>query len=87
MAEGLENMASIANDSWNEYVASYEDLKKIWEVTRYPKGGKEYMLNPQTIYMAGRTKDLSYLILAEQEMDFQGFAKNMIDQAKILTGK
>lgn len=87
MVDGLNNIASIANDSWNAYVASYKDLEKIWEVTRYPKGGEGYMLDPQTIYLAGRTKDLSYLILAEEEMDFPGYAQKMIQQAKKIMDK
>ena len=82
MADRLKDMASIANDSWSAYVASYEDLKKVWEVTRYPKGGEGYMLNPQTNYLAGRTADLSYLIIAEEEMDFPGYAEKMLQTAK-----
>ncbi|WP_176801465.1 glycoside hydrolase family 20 zincin-like fold domain-containing protein [Kriegella aquimaris] len=82
MADRLKDMASIANDSWSAYVASYEDLKKVWEVTRYPKGGEGYMLNLQTNYLAGRTADLSYLIIAEEEMDFPGYAEKMLQIAK-----
>ncbi|MCK0148027.1 beta-N-acetylhexosaminidase [Arenibacter sp. F26102] len=82
MVDGLNKLASIANDSWNAYVANYKDLEKLWEVTRYPKGGEEYMLDPQTFYLAGRTKDLSYLIIAEKEMDFPGYAEKMLQTAK-----
>jgi len=75
-------MVTVADLAWNGYKASYEDLKKIWEVARHPKGGEGYMMNPQTIYLAGRTADLSYLILAEQQLDLPGYAKKLLQESK-----
>ncbi len=77
----LEKMVKVADLAWDGYYASYEDLKKIWEVARLPKGGEGYIMNPQTIYLAGRTSDLSYLILAEQQLDLPGYAKKLLEES------
>lgn len=77
----LEKMVKVADLAWDGYYASYEDLKTIWEVARLPKGGEGYMMNPQTIYQAGRTADLSYLILAEQQLDLPGYAKKLLQES------
>ncbi|MBV6641447.1 MAG: family 20 glycosylhydrolase [Cyclobacteriaceae bacterium] len=63
--------------AWNGYKTTYKELEELWEESRYPKGGEDYMMNDQTIYMAGRTRDLSYLILAEQELDLVGHVKGL----------
>jgi len=77
VSENLLKMASTAEKAWSEYEECYEEVKKIWEVARYPKGGEGYKLNTQTNYLAGWTADLSYLILAEKQLDFPGYAKNL----------
>lgn len=77
----LNKMAIIADSAWDEYKTSYEDLVKIWEISRYPKGEEGYILNPQTNYLAGWTADLSYLILAEKKLDFPGYAEKMLQIA------
>ncbi|HZK61401.1 MAG TPA: hypothetical protein VFC41_04945, partial [Anaerovoracaceae bacterium] len=77
----LNKMAFVANSAWNEYSAIYEDLKNTWEISRYPKGEEGYIMNPQTNYLAGRTADLSYLILAEKELDLPGYAEKLIRMA------
>jgi hypothetical protein len=73
----LNKMATTAVNSWNMYQACYEDLKKVWEVSRYPKGEKGYIMNTQTNYLAGWTADLSYLILAEKQLDLPGYAEKI----------
>jgi len=73
----LQEMASVAEQSWNEYVAIYDDVKNVWEISRYPKGEKGYIMNPQTNYLAGWTADLSYLILAEKKLDMPGYAEKL----------
>jgi hexosaminidase len=78
----LKKMAAIADSAWNGYKGTYEDLKQIWEVARYPKGEEGYIMNPQTIYLAGRTADLSYLILAEQQLDLLGYSKKLLHKSK-----
>ena len=78
----LNKIVTVADLAWNGYKGTYEDLKKIWEVSRYPKGGKGYMLNPQTNYLAGRTADLSYLILAEEQLDLPGYAKKLLQESR-----
>jgi hexosaminidase len=77
----LKNMAGTADQSWEKYTATYEDLKKVWEIARYPKGEEGYMMDPQTSYLTGWTADLSYLILAEEKLDFPGYAKKLIQMA------
>jgi hexosaminidase len=77
----LKKMVTVADLAWEGYNASYEDLKKIWEVARHPKGGKGYMMNPQTIYLAGRTADLSYLILAEQQLDLPAYTRKLLQES------
>ncbi|MDD4108941.1 MAG: family 20 glycosylhydrolase [Prolixibacteraceae bacterium] len=76
-AENLQKMASAAEKIWNEYRECYEEVKEIWEVARYAKGGDGYKLNTQTNYLAGWTAGLSYLILAETQLDFPEYAKNL----------
>lgn len=73
----LDKMVNAADSAWKGYVASYEDLEKVWEVARYPKGGEGYMMNPQTVYLALSTSDLSYLILAEQQLDLPGYTREL----------
>lgn len=80
--EQLNNMIAVADSAWNGYKESYEDLKDIWEVSRHPKGGEGYMMDTQTIYMAGRTADLSYLILAEEELDLPGYVRMLKGRVK-----
>jgi hypothetical protein len=75
--KNLNEMATVAGSAWNTYRAVYLDLEKIWEIARYPKGGEGYVLNTQTNYLAGRTADLSYLILAEEKLDLPGYAESM----------
>ena len=70
-------MVTKVEAAWNGYETTYKELEELWEESRYPKGGEDYMMNDQTIYMAGRTKDLSYLILAEQELDLVGHVKGL----------
>jgi hypothetical protein len=77
----LNKMATTAGLAWKEYTASYEDLKKVWEIARYPKGEEGYMMDPQTSYLTGWTADLSYLILAEEKLDLPGYAINLIQMA------
>jgi hexosaminidase len=77
----LNKMATTADLAWNKITASYEDLKKVWEIARYPKGEEGYMMDPQTSYLTGWTADLSYLILAEEKLDFPGYAKKLIQLA------
>ena len=72
-------MVEKVETAWNGYVDTYKELEVLWEKSRYPKGGEGYMLNDQTAYMAGRTADLSYLILAEKELDLTGYVKNLAD--------
>ncbi len=78
----LNKMATSADLAWDGYKKSYEDLKEIWEIARLPKGGEGYMMNPQTIYLAGRTADLSYLILAEEQLDLSGYAKKILQESR-----
>jgi hexosaminidase len=73
----LNKMATIADAAWKDYTASYDSLKNVWEISRYPKGEKGYMMDPQTDYLTGLTADLSYLILAEQKLDLPGYAKKL----------
>lgn len=73
----LEKMATLAENSWKDYKACYEDLREVWEVARYPKGEEGYVMSPQTNYLAGWTADLSYLILAETQLDFPGYAEKI----------
>ena len=75
--EEYSEMTDRVEEAWNDYLSTYERLKKVWEIARYPKGGEGYMLNDQTHYMAGRTTDLSYLILAEQELDLVGHVRKL----------
>lgn len=82
VAANLKKMATVAHSAWDGYKATYEDLKKIWEIARLPKGGEGYMMNPQTIYLAGRTADLSYLILAEQQLDLPGYARKLLQESE-----
>ena len=77
----LNKMATIADAAWTDYTASYDSLKNVWEISRYPKGEKGYMLDPQTQYLTGWTADLSYLILAEQKLDLPGYVKKLKQMA------
>jgi hexosaminidase len=77
----LNKMATIADAAWKDYTASYDSLKNVWEISRYPKGEKGYMMDSQTSYLTGWTADLSYLILAEQKLDLQGYAKKLKQMA------
>src|SRR5699024_7378436 len=36
----LNKMAKIATSAWNNYKASYNHLERIWQMSRYPKGGE-----------------------------------------------
>ncbi|MFO7891497.1 MAG: family 20 glycosylhydrolase [bacterium] len=79
----LNKMANIADSAWNQYEATYQDLKEVWQESRYPKGGEGYIMNPQTNYLAGRTADLSYLILAEKKLELPKYVeilRQMADQ-------
>jgi len=78
----LNKSVTVADSAWNGYKETYEDLKKIWEVSRYPKGGEGYMMNPQTVYLAGRTADLSYLILAEEQFDLPGYTRKLLQESE-----
>lgn len=78
----LNKMVTVVDLAWDAYYTSYEDLKKVWEVARYPKGEEGYMMDTQTNYLAGRTADLSYLILAEQQLDLPGYAKKLKELAE-----
>lgn len=73
----LNKMSALAESAWNDYYSTYENLKYIWEIARYPKGEEGYMMDTQTNYLAGWTADLSYLILAEKQLDFAGYAKKL----------
>ena len=77
VVENLQKMASTAENAWNKTTAGYEEVKNIWEVSRYPKGEEGYVMNPQTNYLAGMTADLSYLILAEKKLDLPGYAEKL----------
>jgi hexosaminidase len=77
----LNKMATIADSAWIDYTSSYDNLKIVWEKSRYPKGEVGYMMDPQTEYLPGWTADLSYLIFAEQKLDLPGYAKNLIKMA------
>jgi hexosaminidase len=77
----LNKMATIADEAFKDYTSSYENLKNVWEKSRYPKGEKGYIMDPQTNYLTGWTADLSYLILAEQKLDLPGYAKNIKQMA------
>ena len=39
------------------------------------------MMNNQTNYLAGWTADLSYLILAEKQLDLPGYAEKILKTA------
>lgn len=81
-AANLKKMATLADMAWDKYVQSYEGLKQVWEVSQLPKGEEGYMMDPQTKYLAGWTADLSYLIYAEKQMDFPGYAKKLRQMAQ-----
>ncbi len=49
--------------------------------SRYPKGGKGYMMNPEIFYLAGSTADLSYLIVAEQQLDLPGYTRKLLQES------
>jgi hypothetical protein len=77
----LEDMAGLAESAWSNLTATFSELEKLWEEARYPKGEEGYVMNPQTNYLAGHTADLSYLILAEKEMDLPGYAEKLRQMA------
>jgi hypothetical protein len=76
VAANLDKMAAIADSAWNGYKASYDHMKKVWQVSRYPKGGKGYVLY-KFGHFASRRADLSYLIMAEEGLDLPGYAKKL----------
>ncbi len=82
VVENLQGMASVAENAWSRTASVYEEVKEVWEVSRYPKGEEGYVMNPQTNYLAGMTADLSYLILAEKRMDLQGYAEKIRQKAE-----
>jgi hypothetical protein len=73
----LGRMADSADQAIRKYTAVYENVREVWEVSRYPKGEEGYIMNTQTNYLAGWTPDLSYLILAEKQLDLPGYAEKM----------
>jgi hypothetical protein len=81
VAGNLDKMAAIADSAWNTYKRSYKDLKKVWQVSRYPKGGKGYV-QYKFGHFASRRADLSYLIMAEQGLDFPGYARELRSTAE-----
>lgn len=77
LVEEYNEMITAVESAWSEYLKTYENLKEIWEVSRYPKGEEGYVMNPQTNYLAGKTSDLSYLVLAEKRLDLLGYVKSL----------
>jgi hypothetical protein len=72
----LNRMADIADSAWDNYKASYDHLKKVWQVIRYPKGGKRY-IPYRNSHFASRRSNLSFLIMAEEGLDLPGYAKRL----------
>src|SRR5690606_8406812 len=60
----------------------YEDLVKVWERTRLPKGmstpTKQYFFKmDRARHFANRTPDMSYLIYDEQLLDMEGYLEKL----------
>ncbi|HYW34143.1 MAG TPA: glycoside hydrolase family 20 zincin-like fold domain-containing protein [Balneolaceae bacterium] len=80
VAANLNKMASIVDSAWQNYKTSYDHLKKVWQVSRFPKGGKGYV--PYKFgHFASRRTDLSYLIMAEEGLNLPGYAKELRKEA------
>ncbi|MCF8335752.1 MAG: beta-N-acetylhexosaminidase [Bacteroidales bacterium] len=79
--DNLTNMAATADLAWKSYKSSYQELKDVWEISRYPKGGKGFVPN-RYHHFASRREDLSYLIMAEEQMNFDGYAKKLRKMAE-----
>jgi hypothetical protein len=77
----LHKMAEVADSAWRQYKVSYEHLKKVWQISRYPKGGK-IVMGKRHIDFASRREDLSYLIMPEEALNLPGYAKNLRSEAK-----
>jgi hypothetical protein len=73
-------MAAVADSSWRQYKASYKHLKKVWQISRFPKGGKGFVPDRYG-HFASRREDLSYLIMAEEALDLPGYAKKLHQRA------
>ncbi len=72
----LNEMATVADSAWEAYQTSYDKLKTVWQISRYPKGGKGFVPD-RYHHFASRREDLSYLIMPEAEMDLPGYAQKL----------
>lgn len=79
--DNLDKMASTADAAWDKYKSSYEDLKKVWEISRYPKGGEGFIPN-RYHHFASQREDLSYLIMGEEKLDLNRYADNIREIAE-----
>ncbi|HKJ30909.1 MAG TPA: family 20 glycosylhydrolase [Balneolales bacterium] len=76
----LNTMAKIADSAINNYKASFDSLRNLWQETRYPKGGKGFLPN-RFFHFASQREDLSYLIMPEEKLDLTGYAKKLRKEA------
>ncbi len=73
----LEAAIKLAEDICNERERYYQQLKKVWEVSRYPKGrivdGRKFVhiLDDIKNHSADVTPDLSYIILSERNLNIE----------------
>jgi hypothetical protein len=74
----LLNAQQIVEKNISERHAVYDNLLKVWEKTRLPKGlstsEKQFFFRQDmTRHFANRTADMSYLIIDEQDLDLEGY--------------
>ncbi len=91
----LEKAEKLAEDICKEREQTYQELKKTWEISRYPKGqsvdGRKFVhiLDDTKNYPADVTPDLSYFILRERNLniekwinDLKGIRHNFVSRHK-----
>ena len=79
----LNGAEKLVEDICKEREQSYQELVRIWEISRYPKGqtvgGKKFVhiMDDTKDHFADRTPDLSYLVMRERGLNLEKWAEDL----------
>jgi hypothetical protein len=80
----LRDAARMAKEAVTERERVFENLCDAWEKSRLPKGGKQFVhiQDDTKNHEADWTPDLGYLVMAERDLDLDGWAERLEQAAR-----